>query len=596
MPPVGTRQELVSIIEDKLLTPVYQPIFNLEQGQHYGYEALIRGPVDSPLHAPVNLFETAHQQHLLSELEFACRETSCKSFSRLGGKGKLFINVSPISLVEPNYQHGMTHKILQRTGLSPDRIVIELSEQYPLNDYELIKQATLHYREMGFEIAIDDLGAGYSGLRVWEEIRPEYVKIDQHFIENIDTDKAKQEFVRSIQKIAEQLACKVVAEGIETLEQLLMVRQLGISFAQGYYLGRPAQHLNIRTPQSLRNRLETIETRFPQITVGDLAEQAKTITPTASFEQVIKLIREHKKVACLPVLVDNFVVGQVSRHDVLELMTSPYTLDLYKKKKARDFMISNPITVDSRLSLEEAGHLIAKIEGDHVDSHFIIVNSNGFVGLGRTLNLLGKLTELQLQQARHANPLTQLPGNLVIDQTMNHWLTSGIEFRVAYLDLNHFKPFNDYYGYKAGDEVIIDLATIIKNLINTEQDFIGHIGGDDFVVLFRSSNWQEQCESILRMFDAAIVQHYDQQARADGGIHGTDRNGAKRFFPLLSLAIGVVHPDPSYITSYHDIAAIAADAKHCAKQSVNSQLFVSRRRKPHRMSSQPTRTLTCAAL
>ncbi len=115
-------------------------------------------------------------------------------------------------------------------------------------------------------------------------------------------------------------------------------------------------------------------------------------------------------------------------------------------------------------------------------------------------------------------------------------------------------------------------------------------------MLFRSSNWQEQCESILRMFDAAIVQHYDQQARADGGIHGTDRNGAKRFFPLLSLAIGVVHPDPSYITSYHDIAAIAADAKHCAKQSVNSQLFVSRRRKPHRMSSQPTRTLTCAAL
>ncbi len=589
MSPIGTDQELLNIIRNKLLSPVYQPIFSLHQSNLYGYEALIRGPVNSSLHAPVNLFQTAHQLGHLSELEYACRETSCNTFASLKGQGKLFINVSPMSLVESGYQQGMTHKILDKIGLSPNRIVIELSEQYPLDDYDVIRQATLHFRNMGFEIAIDDLGSGYAGLRVWEELRPNYVKIDRHFIENIDSDKAKQEFVSSIQKIAASLSCLVVAEGIETVEQLVTVRKLGIPFGQGYYLGRPESHLNIREPKGLRSDFPSQRVKPHHTLAGDLAEQAKTVTPGATFESVIELFRRNKKLICLPVLADEFVVGNITRNDMLERMTSPYTRDLYLKKKARDFMNSEPVTIDYNSSLEEAGNIIARQNDEQIDSHFIVTDNSRFVGVARTRNLLGKLTELQLQHARHASPLTGLPGNLAIDQTLDNWLSSGIEFHVAYLDLNHFKPFNDYYGYKAGDEVIGALAEIVKKHAHPEQDFVGHIGGDDFVVLYRSINWQQRCADIIAEFDQSIPFHYDEEARRRGGIEGLDRRGESHFFPILGLAIGLVHPDPTFITSYHDIAALAADAKHCAKQHTQSHIFISRRRKPHRMS--PTQSV-----
>ncbi len=584
MSPIGTAEEILNIIRNKLLYPVYQPIFNLHKANLYGYEALIRGPLNSSLHTPINLFQTAHQLGHLSELEYACRETSCHTFATLKGPGKLFINVSPMSLVESGYQQGMTHKILEKIGLSPDRIVIELSEQYPLDDYEVIRQATLHFRNMGFEIAIDDLGSGYAGLRVWEELRPDYVKIDRHFIENIDTDKAKQEFVSSIQKIALGLSCQVVAEGIETIEQLVTVRKLGIPFGQGYYLGRPESHLHVREPQGLRNEPPCPRTKAHYTVAGELAEQAKTVVPSATFESVIELFRRNKKLICLPVLADEFVVGNITRNDMLERMASPYTRELYLKKKARDFMNSEPVTIEYNSSLEEAGNIISQQNDEQIDSHFIVTNNGRFVGVARTRHLLGKLTELQLQHARHANPLTGLPGNLAIDQTLDNWLNLGIEFHVAYLDLNHFKPFNDYYGYKAGDEVIGALAEITEKHINPEQDFVGHVGGDDFVILYRSINWRQRCEDIIQEFDQSIPFYYDEEARRRGGIEGVDRRGENRFYPILGLAIGLVHPDPAFITSYHDIAALAADAKHCAKQHTQSHLFISRRRKPHHLS------------
>lgn len=231
--------ELDYILKYRALQTLYQPVLDSQDGRVFGYEALVRGPSNSPLHAPLPLIRAATKAGRLFELDLVCRELAIRRFRGLELPGRLFLNVSPLSLMEPTFRPGETLRLLAEVGLSPSQVVIELTEQQPLEDYAVLKTAVAHYTEAGFQIAIDDLGAGYAGLRLWSELRPAFVKIDHHFIENIGGDAVKREFVRSIHEMATRLGCRVVAEGIESEDDYRTVQELGVKLHQGYHLGRP---------------------------------------------------------------------------------------------------------------------------------------------------------------------------------------------------------------------------------------------------------------------------------------------------------------------------------------------------------------------
>jgi len=233
--------QLHDILANRRLTPCFQPILDLRAGRVFGFEALIRGPSDSPLHAPSNLFDVAERSGRLLELELLCRAVNIRAFARLGLAGRLFLNVTPATLLQPNFRPGFTRKFLGKSGLNPDQVVIELTEHHPVDDYNLMRQAVAYYRKMGFQVAIDDLGAGYAGLRLWSELRPEFVKFDRHFIQGIDEDPCKRQFIRSMQEIARSLGCLSIAEGVETEGERRLVESLGVPLGQGYLFGRPSQ-------------------------------------------------------------------------------------------------------------------------------------------------------------------------------------------------------------------------------------------------------------------------------------------------------------------------------------------------------------------
>jgi GGDEF domain-containing protein len=208
----------------------------------------------------------------------------------------------------------------------------------------------------------------------------------------------------------------------------------------------------------------------------------------------------------------------------------------------------------------------------------IIVQDGCYLGLASVRDLLKRITELKIRNARHSNPLTLLPGNVPINQEIDSLLQRACDFHIAYFDLNHFKPFNDCYGYSRGDQVIRRLGGLLTAHADSESDFVGHIGGDDFVVLFRSRDWRARCARVISAFDQQVQSLYRASDLAAGGIWSQDRNGQAAFFPLLSLAVGVVHPDPYKCSSYHEIAELAADAKKQAKLQTGSALFLSSRR------------------
>ena len=581
--PTTHVKELLWILENRALSPLFQPIIDIGKQRIYGYEALIRGPSDSPLHAPIKLFDAASRCGQLTNLEFLCHQVSALQFNRLSLPGKLFINTSPVSLLEADYPSKETLEILESFGIAPQRVVIELSEQYPLDDSNVIRDAILHYKSMGFEIAIDDLGAGYAGLRSWVELRPDYVKIDRHFIENIQNDEVKQEFVLSIQEIARGLGCHVIAEGIETLEEYNSICRMGIGFGQGYHLARPLSLPTQKLPESAMVCDEypsgTRPIRLSE-TISSLALPLPTVTPATRVEHVADMFHTTSDLHCVPVVADKVPVGVVNRNDMLELFASRYGRELHGKKPIKLFMNHKPIIVEYSMPVEVVSRQIT--EDTHVDigQNFIIVKNKAYLGIGRVRDLLRKITELQIRNARHSNPLTQLPGNVPIYELIDQLLAENRPFWVAYFDLNNFKPYNDVYGYTKGDLVLQKVASIISANVDPQVDFVGHIGGDDFIIVFRSEAWKKSCQAILNVFEREVISLYDAEHRNLGGIRTYDRQGTEAFFPFLSLAIGVAKPDPMQCNSHHEVASLATEAKHEAKRQGGNTLFISRRRGP----------------
>lgn len=584
-------EALRDILRNQQITTLLQPLVDMKQQKILGYEALSRGPSDSHLHNPTALFDTAFRSGQLSQLELLCRETALMHFRDMQLPGKLFLNATPMSLSQAGHAAQCTRALLEKAGLQPEQVVIELTEQHPMEDYSLVKEAVRHFQELGFQIAIDDLGGGYAGLRMWSEVQPDYVKIDKHFVQGIHEDPVKQGFVRSILDIARDLSCQVIAEGIETVGEYQCIRSLGIWIGQGYYFARPHSLPPISLPPNLFDQgASGLRGNRLGEGVNCLLRESLQVAPDTRVESVVELFNNNPGLLSLPVVrvTDGTTLGIVRRYQVLDIYASNFGRALHGKKPVAALMETEPVIVEQDMSVEQASQLVTDNMQLRLDEEFIITNQGCFAGIGRVVDLLRKITELQVRSARYANPLTLLPGNVPIYEQLDQLLESNQPFAVAYCDLDHFKPFNDAYGYSQGDQVIQKLAEVLTAAVHPDRDFVGHVGGDDFILAFTSTDWHERCENILEQFHQSVRYFYHPEDLARGGIQGKDRSGGANFHPLLSLSIGVVTPLAGSCSSHHDIAAMASEAKAQAKQQPGDALFIDRRQTPPRYQGTPS--------
>lgn len=577
------KQELIDIIERRLLTAFFQPITSVNQKKIIGYEALIRGPSDSPLHSPFNLFEIAERNKKQAALEYICREVTIKQFAALQLPGKLFINVSPKVLLETDFRTGETLKFIQASGLHPSSVIIELTEHQPTDNYEIMREAVTHYRKMGFEIALDDLGAGYSGLRLWSELHPEYVKIDKHFVQGLQEDSVKMNFVRSIQNMATAMHCKVIAEGIETAEEFQAILKIGISYAQGFYFARPQAN----PPLELDSKLfinQTIPDSAMEWhsskTAADIAINISPVLAAMSVFKVLERFQQEKELSAIPLLDKDIPCGLIFRDKFLsKLFSSRYGIELHGKQPIQTFISNTPFIVDKSTPLEVVSKLLtASMRSEQA---FLVTDNGAYFGVATLLDLLEEITCQQIENAKHANPLTLLPGSVPINERMNRYLAEGRQFAVAYFDLDHFKPYNDIYGYDAGDEIIKAVANILIQLVPYDAGYIGHIGGDDFIAILTCADWLERIQTALTVFGERVETFYKAEDVANAGMYGEDRQGNQQFYPLLSLSIGLLDGFTTERCHSHvDIADLASEAKKQAKKLPGNRYFINRRFKP----------------
>ena len=548
---------------------LFQPIISLSERRILGYEALTRGPSNSPLHSPVPLFAVARQNARLSELEVVSRQSACRRFSELQLPGMLFLNISPETLLEPEHQPGRTLQLLQTYGIAPSQVVIELTEQAPIEDFSLLHTALHHYRSMGFSIALDDLGAGYSSLRLWSELRPDYVKIDRHFIDGIHLDPVKREFVGSILKMASASRAQVIAEGIELPEELAVLADMGVDLLQGYLFSRPLD----QPSSDIHALLPKLDTSAAQLTedacdLSALLNRQVAVNDDALIAQVLEVFRAQANLNSLAVLNDQQQpIGIVHRNSLASALLKPFATDLFARKPISRLMSDDFLVVEQNQSLQQVSRLLTSRARQRIEEDFIITQDGVYLGLGRVIDVLKLITELKIQQARYANPLTLLPGNVPIQQCLTRLLQQAREAMICYVDIDNFKPFNDIYGYAKGDEVLLCLAQCLSARIDPSCDFVGHIGGDDFLLVLGSEDWRKRLNCLQEDFQGQCRRFYRPEHLQAGGFSSHNRQGQQQDFPLLSLSLGVVHLRPEACTHLDasQLAELASQAKHHAK-------------------------------
>jgi diguanylate cyclase (GGDEF)-like protein len=192
----------------------------------------------------------------------------------------------------------------------------------------------------------------------------------------------------------------------------------------------------------------------------------------------------------------------------------------------------------------------------------------------RELERLNKL-------AFDANPSTGLPGNNSIAEAITQALDNQRNVCVVHADLDHFKAYNDKYGFARGDDVIRFTSDLLKQIlmkVRSDDVFIGHIGGDDFVMIIPSSTCHQVANSIIQRFDSGICQFYDEKDLSKKGILSTNRSGEQQFFPLISLSLSGVDLSKRSFTQYIEVNDVCAEVKKVAKSEPGSCFFMDRRK------------------
>ena len=574
---------LSGLLESRALHAVFQPIFDLAQGRHFACEALIRGPAQTALHTPDALFAAAARADLTHELEWLAVETALTDFAAQQSALRLFVNMSIGCLHASRDRFTDVRRQLLRLGVAPSRIVVEITENESVTDYANLQELLREVRRMGIQIAMDDMGEGFSNLRMWSDVRPEFVKIDRHFITDIDKDALKLHFVRAMHEIADACGSALIAEGVETAAQLSVLRRMGINYLQGFGIARPHREVAaaIASAPAMESEIGILVMPPPRaapraVPIGQLAHELTAVSPDTENDAVYRMFEADPRLGIVPVVANGQPLGIITRAALIDRFARPFRRELYGRR-ACSMVMDPPQLFEEAQSAQEVARIIGNLRATQIGDSFVITRNGHYRGIGYLRELMAIITDLQIRAARYANPLTQLPGNVPINEHLEELLEARHGFVAAYCDLDNFKAYNDTYGYLHGDQMIQLLGRLLVKSAADHRDFVGHVGGDDFIVLLQSQDWEARLRQVLRDFDAALPQQLSADHLAAGGYSSEDRCGNLVFHPLPALSIGCVRVQASAFASHHDVSAALGDAKKEAKRIRGSTLFVERR-------------------
>ena len=575
-------QQLHHVLEARRLDTVFQPIFGFREGRMLGYEALVRGPRDSLIQTPAELFAAAAEEGLGVELNLLCIEQMLRAFASSGLAGSLFLNVSPQLIVQRLPDQERAARFLQSVGVPADRVVIELTENYPTVDFTLVHESLMLYRSMGFRIAIDDLGEGFASLRLWSELRPEYVKADKHFVTGIAGDPVKMQFLRAIQHIADNCGSLVIAEGIENAADFRVVKDIGIACGQGWFIGLPAEAPGAELPPEARRANE--DTRVPVVPTPRLRagteprahDFVRAVDAAEALEPLDTLLERFAAapdLAAIPVMGRSGVEGVVSRAWA-DLVGASGDREALAKRPCLEFADRAPIRVEAEMDLAALTAILVESDARRFADGFVIVSGGRYIGMGASRDVMRSLQSSRVLAARYTNPLTLLPGQVPINEHLERLLARRVAFSAWFVEVDQMRGLNDCGGFEMGDALIHAAARLLEEACEPGVDFAGHVAGGRFVVLAQSEDWKARAERLLDAFPDLMRKHVPPDAYARGYFTVKYRDGRQSVRPLPKLVVGILPVLPGAFETRHEVVAAAKRAAEAAKARPASAIYV----------------------
>jgi len=583
---LNRRRLFAQILKEERIDVVYQPIIQLKSANYFGFEALSRGPKGTMYESPVNLFHDAETFNCLYELEKLCHELAVKHAGPQLRDRYLFLNACPEILHASNHKRGRTRAILQEYGVDFSRVVLELTERTAIEDYNSFRETLNYYRNQGFLIAIDDAGAGYSSLQAIAELQPEFVKLDISLIHDINRDITKKALVETMIDFAYKINSQVIAEGIETNEELEILMDIGCNLAQGYLVGRPDQVIAAEPSQPVRDLITVTGNHWqsripaPATRIGDLVMYHPSISLDMPVNLVVDLFNQNKSIQGRVVCKAEHPVGLLMRERLFTMLGTRYGYDLFMHRLVNEVMEPCPLMLEWSVSVEEAARKVAERLDRGINDYLVVTRKEKYYGVVTISRLLETLAKLQIEQAKDANPLTGLPGNRSITRTIETALANNEPLGILYLDLDYFKTFNDRYGFEHGDQVLTMVAGAATQAVRAHgnpNDFVGHIGGDDFVVFTNLERIDRVAEEIIRIFDRQIRDFYTPEDLGKGEMIACDRQGREIRVPIISISVAGTVLLPGRFTNYLEVSETIAEVKKWCKQEVGSCYKLDRR-------------------
>ncbi|MFZ5572550.1 MAG: EAL domain-containing protein [Thermodesulfobacteriota bacterium] len=566
---------------------IYQPIVLLSSGEIIGWEALTRINNDTSFRFLYDITVDRELAPFSPAIDLRCLETAILSLGRMTSRQKIFLNIQPQSLGCEPFQSQKIIRFLQENGIKPYQAVFEIScRNRFLNDVKLQKRID-RLRNKGFQFSLDDVGAGQSDIRWIADIRPDYLKIDRQFYFNIHLDIVKKHLLESLVGFAGQTNITIIAERLESLPETEHLIEMGVQCGQGYYFSRPAfpkkqtgfQFTPIRIQASgAKKQRQLMRCRLP---IGQHAVPAPLVSRNVTLAELSDLLQGAGGSGTPAIVYEtDGTLGLITSEQYYRVLCTQIGKPETTAVDLGPFMETDVLALESGLQTVEALKLATRAETGTHRNHLIVVDDRKPVGIVDLHQLQDVFLHYQVEEARDANPLTGIPGNLAIRQALDDCYRVGCPISLIYVDLDHFKAYNDSYGFEKGDRMLLQLSQILSWSVKRKgkaDDFLGHIGGDDFVIITKPERAIGICQLVIDSFPRLLSNCYDEETLGKGHVTGKNRDETICEIPLVSVSLAIVDcRDRSEIT---DLPERAATMKQYAKTIPGSAYVYDRRKK-----------------
>jgi diguanylate cyclase (GGDEF)-like protein len=317
-----------------------------------------------------------------------------------------------------------------------------------------------------------------------------------------------------------------------------------------------------------KNRLYSC--KASNVCVGDIAKKNITIKAESLGREIINSFEENPSVYALPVVENNKVLGLIMKETFFAKMGTKYGFTLYLNRPISLIMNNHPLIVNYYTTIDAVSKMAMSRKSENLYDIIIVTKDNEYYGVVTVKDLLEKTTEIEINYAKHLNPLSGLPGNMLIEKKLTELLLRAEPFTVLYLDIDNFKAYNDVYGFENGDKMIQVMAEIMNNCAGEhpecENCFLGHIGGDDFVMCINGYAVENICKSILNEFEVKTAELYTPSDYKNGHVMVKNRKGDIEKTNNVTLSIACVTNKDKKLDDIYELSKVAAKVKKECKE------------------------------